>query len=169
MRRLQNLRAALGPGIVFAAAAVGVSHLVQSTRAGADYGFGLAGVVLIALVVKYPFFEFGARYTAATGTSLVDGYRTSGKLSLAAFLIIIFLTMFGTLAAVTVVTAALAANAFGVDLPVTAWSAIILALIAALLILGHYPLLDKLIKVLMVLLLAATVVAAILAAGDPGP
>ena len=37
---------ALGPGIVFAAAAVGVSHIVQSTRAGAVYGLALIGVVI---------------------------------------------------------------------------------------------------------------------------
>lgn len=168
-RRLHNLGLALGPGILFAAAAVGVSHLVQSTRAGADYGFGLAGVILLALILKYPFFEFGSRYTAATGKSLIDGYKTSGPFALIAFLVIVFLTMFGTLAAVTVVTAALAASAFGTGLSVTAWSAIILGLIAALLGFGRYALLDKVIKVLMVLLVIATVVAAILAAHDPGP
>ena len=31
----------LGPGLLFAGAAIGVSHLVQSTRAGADFGWGL--------------------------------------------------------------------------------------------------------------------------------
>jgi hypothetical protein len=50
------------------------SHLVQSTRAGADAGLGLAGVILFALVFKYPFFVFGPRYAAATGESLVEGY-----------------------------------------------------------------------------------------------
>lgn len=34
----------IGPGLIWAGAAVGVSHLVQSTRAGADYGFQLLGV-----------------------------------------------------------------------------------------------------------------------------
>ena len=41
----QGILAALGPGLVWAAAAVGVSHLLQSTRAGASYGFALVGVV----------------------------------------------------------------------------------------------------------------------------
>ena len=31
----------LGPGLLFAGAAIGVSHLVQSTRAGADFGLSL--------------------------------------------------------------------------------------------------------------------------------
>ena len=32
--------AALGPGILLAGSAVGTSHIVQSTRAGADFGLG---------------------------------------------------------------------------------------------------------------------------------
>ena len=48
-----------GPGLMWAGAAIGVSHLVQSTRAGAVAGFGLAGTILLALILKYPFFEFG--------------------------------------------------------------------------------------------------------------
>ena len=46
----------LGPGILFATTAIGVSHLVQSTRAGAEYGFTLIGFVLMANILKYPFF-----------------------------------------------------------------------------------------------------------------
>ena len=68
-----------GPGLLWAAAAIGVSHLVQSTRAGAVAGFALAGVILLALVLKYPFFEFGPRYAAATGESLVEGYARIGR------------------------------------------------------------------------------------------
>ena len=37
----------LGPGLLFAGAAIGVSHLVQSTRAGADFGLGLLWVLLL--------------------------------------------------------------------------------------------------------------------------
>ena len=74
---------ALGPGFLFAAVSVGVSHLVQSTRAGAGYGFSLLPVIIIALVVKYPLFEFGQRYAVATGHSLLEGYRRQGFATLA--------------------------------------------------------------------------------------
>ncbi len=37
---MKKLLQSLGPGLLFAGAAIGVSHLVQSTRAGADFGFG---------------------------------------------------------------------------------------------------------------------------------
>ena len=55
---------------------------MQSTRAGADAGFGLAWIILAALVLKYPFFEYGPRYAAATGESLVEGYRRVGRWAL---------------------------------------------------------------------------------------
>ena len=46
----------LGPGLLFAGAAIGVSHLVQSTRAGADFGFTLIWVLRLSNIMKYPFF-----------------------------------------------------------------------------------------------------------------
>ena len=50
----RSLVAILGPGVLYAAAAVGVSHLVQATRAGADYGLGLLAVVVLTCILKYP-------------------------------------------------------------------------------------------------------------------
>ena len=41
----------LGPGLLFAGAAIGVSHLVQSTRAGADYGWGLVWALLLLSLI----------------------------------------------------------------------------------------------------------------------
>ncbi len=82
MAEPRSFRKTLGPGLLFAGTAVGVSHLVQSTRAGAVAGFGFAGVILIALIFKYPFFEYGPRYAAATGQSLVEGYRRIGAWAL---------------------------------------------------------------------------------------
>ena len=60
----------LGPGLLFAGAAIGVSHLVQSTRAGADFGFGLLWALLLSNLFKYPFFLFGPKYSLATGESI---------------------------------------------------------------------------------------------------
>lgn len=65
----------LGPGLLFAGAAIGVSHLVQSTRAGADFGLGLLWALLLVNVFKFPFFQFGPRYASATGESLLEGHK----------------------------------------------------------------------------------------------
>ena len=71
--KMKTLMKSLGPGLMWAAAAIGVSHLVQSTRAGASYGFQLLWLIFVINLFKYPFFEFGPRYAAATGETLLRG------------------------------------------------------------------------------------------------
>ncbi|HSL83000.1 MAG TPA: Nramp family divalent metal transporter [Thermoanaerobaculia bacterium] len=161
---LPGVLAALGPGLVWAAAAIGVSHLVQSTRAGASYGFALVWVVVLANVLKYPFFEYGPRYAAATGESLVDGYRRQGVWAVWIYLVLTVGTMFAVLAAVTFVTGSLATQLFGPALSPLGYSAILLGVCAVLLLRGQYPLLDKLVKAIMVLLAVSTVAAVVAAA-----
>ena len=53
---------ALGLGIVMASAAVGGSHIIASTQAGAIYGWELVSIVILANLFKYPFFRFGVQY-----------------------------------------------------------------------------------------------------------
>ena len=153
---------ALGPGLIFAAAAVGVSHLVQSTRAGADFGLSLIVVVLLANLLKYPAFRFGPEYTAATGLSLLEGYRRQGRWALWLFLGVTVGTMFAVQAGVTVVTAGLALALTGWDLSAPTMSGWLLASCALLLALGRYRLLDKLTKVLVAILTVSTVAATLL-------
>ncbi|MEA3288396.1 MAG: Nramp family divalent metal transporter [Candidatus Marinimicrobia bacterium] len=150
---------ALGPGLLWAGAAIGVSHLVQSTRAGASYGFTLVWVVLVANLFKYTAFEFGPRYAAAMGESLLDGYQRVGRWALVIFLVLTFGTMWTLQAAVTIVTAGLASKIFGLALSPVSWSAIILAVCAAILTAGKYRFLDKLIKVIIIVLTISTIFA----------
>ena len=170
---LPGVLASLGPGLIWAAAAVGVSHLVQSTRAGASYGFALVWVVVLANLLKYTFFEYGPRYAAATGESLVDGYRRQGLWAVWIYLVLTVGTMFAVLAAVTLVTGSLATQLFGAALSPLGYSAVLLGVCAALLVPGQYPLLDKLTKAIMVLLVVSTVGAVVAAAvaggGRPAP
>ena len=148
----------LGPGLLFAGAAVGVSHLVQSTRAGADFGFGLLWALLIAALFKYPFFQFGPRYAAATGETLLDGYKKLGKGVLVVSYSISFITMFIIQAAVTIVTAGLAVNLFGL-FDMTTWSILITILSISLLLIGKYKLLDSLMKYVILVLTICTLIA----------
>ncbi|MDU8885299.1 Nramp family divalent metal transporter [Yeosuana sp. MJ-SS3] len=155
----------LGPGLIFAGASIGVSHLVQSTRAGADFGLGLIWALLLIHLFKYPFFQFGARYAAATGESLLDGYRKLGKGVLVAYYIITFATMFTIQMAVTIVTAGLASSLFGnlISLDLEVWTIIIIAICLILLIIGKYKLLDNLMKVIILILTISTLTAVVLA------
>jgi Mn2+/Fe2+ NRAMP family transporter len=154
---------ALGPGFLFAAVSIGASHLVQATRAGAGHGLSLMVVVVLAMALKYPLFEFGHRYAAATGTSLLEGYRKQGRWTLVVYLVLTLGTMFTVLAAVTAVTAGLAIQLVGFGWSLFAWSVVIIAACALLIAIGRYPLLDAAIKLIMVLLALSTIAAVIAA------
>jgi Mn2+/Fe2+ NRAMP family transporter len=149
----------LGPGLLFAGAAIGVSHLVQSTRAGADFGWGLVWALLLINLFKYPFFQYGPRYAQATGETLLDGYYKLGKGYLWAYFILNFGTMFTIQSAVTVVTAGIASTLFGITDDIVTWSVFITLICGILLLLGKYNWLDKLIKVIMVILAVSSILA----------
>jgi len=161
MRKLLRI---LGPGLLFAGAAIGVSHLVQSTRAGANYGFELLWAVLVINILKYPFFEYGPRYVAATGNTLLDGYKRIGNWVLGIFLLMTLGTMFAIQAAVTIVTAGIASQLFPIEwLNPVVWSGIILAICLIILIGGRYKFLDSIMKVIMALLAVTTFIAVLAA------
>ena len=153
----------LGPGLLFAGAAIGVSHLVQSTRAGADYGLGLLWALFLVNLFKYPFFQFGPRYASATGESLLDGYKKLGKGVLIFYFILTFATMFTIQTAVTIVTAGLASTLFGSFIDIKIWTIIILIICLIILFLGKYKLLDQLMKIIVITLTISTLVAVIFA------
>jgi Mn2+/Fe2+ NRAMP family transporter len=167
--------ASFGPGLVFAGAAVGVSHLVQSTRAGASFGLGALLVVVVACAVKFPAFRFAPLYAGATGHSLLTAYRRQGRWTLVVFALLTLCTMFTVTAAVTLVTAGIAIPVLGLapwlDATVgaahgpLAVSATLLAGSAVLLALGGYPWLDRFIKFVMPVLSVATLAATVLALG----
>lgn len=153
----------LGPGLLYAGAAVGVSHLVQSTKAGAQFGSQLVWAILLANLVKYPFFQIGPRYTAATGNSLLEGYKRLGNWALVLVFVMTITTMFTIQAAVTIVTAGLAIELTGIVIDPKIMTIVILLICALILGFGRYALLDRLIKY-VILLLSVTTVVAVLAA-----
>ncbi len=161
-----NYLKALGPGFLFAGTAVGVSHLVQSTRAGAAYGLAMLGLVVLANILKYPGFQFGPRYAAATGTSLLEAYRRQGKWALCLYAVLTIGTMFAVQAAVTIVTAGLALALFGDGLSLMVYALIITVLGAAINGMGEFRWLDRIIKVIVVTLTVATLAATTLALGQ---
>jgi len=149
----------LGPGILFATTAIGVSHLVQSTRAGAEYGFALIGFALMANILKYPFFEFGSRYANATGKSLIYGYNKMGKGMLILYLGITLVSMFTVAAAVTYVCVGLMINLFQLPLDPSEASILLMAVCMVILLSGKFSLLDSLIKLIGAVLLISTLIA----------
>jgi Mn2+/Fe2+ NRAMP family transporter len=168
--KLRGTLQTLGPGILFAGAAIGGSHLVQSTRAGANYGFSLIWLVVLVLIFKYPFFEFSHRYTTATGESILQGYRRLGKFALWIFFIIATLVAVINVATVTLVAAGLFGNLLRIN-----WSPVLLTLltltcVAVILLIGKFPTLDRVMKLMVAFLgimTITTVVIAFLHHGQP--
>jgi len=156
---LDWLKKTLGPGILFASTAIGVSHLVQSTRAGASYGFGLLFFIIIANLFKYPFFEFGSRFANATETSIIDGYKKLGVWVLWSYLIITLISMFFITSAVGAVTSGFLQNLFKTT-ELGIWNHIVLLTICgSILSFGKYDSLDGLIKIIGFTLLISTLLA----------
>lgn len=167
MKKLKPFFKTLGPGILFASTAIGVSHLVQSTRAGALYGFGLLWAIIIANILKYPFFEYGSRYASAAGESLIEGYARMSKYMIWLFAIITFGTMFFVVAAIGAVTAGFLDNLFGLysiygedSYLITIAGLFIICIL--LLALGQFKILDGLIKIIGSVLLFTTIAAFII-------
>ena len=72
MNLTKGIQQSLGPGMLLAGAAIGGSHLLSSTTAGARFGFSLVGLILLTNLLKYPFLLVGTRFTASTGKSLLE-------------------------------------------------------------------------------------------------
>lgn len=156
---LSKLFKSLGPGLLYAGAAVGVSHLIQSTRAGAGYGFDLLWVLIIANIIKYPFFEFAPRYATSTGKSLVDGYRKIGKWALVLYGVLTVSTMFAISAAISIVTAGLLGSLIGIQMDIYVLTILILLLVMLVLILGQFSVFETIIKFIIIALALSTIIA----------
>ena len=157
----RNLWQRLGPGILLAATSVGASHLVLSPQAGALFGYSLLWLVLAAHLFKYPAFEFGPRYAAATGQNLLQGYkkiRGPRGWALYMFLGSTILQGIGVLAGVVSVSGCVMCTWTGL-LNTEYFSLIIIAVVMGLLFLGGFSWLDHINKIMMATLALATFLA----------
>lgn len=162
----RNLVYAIGPGIIYAAAAVGVSHLVQSTRAGAGYGFSMAAVMAVIFIVKYPAMRFGADYAGITGKNLIDNYYRQGRWIVRIFTAVILVTMFFVLASLGLVTAGLFKALMHVTWPDVLIAGVLLITGGISLIYGHYRLLEAVSKVLVPIFSLSIITAVIILSID---
>ncbi|MFV0485929.1 MAG: Nramp family divalent metal transporter [Vibrio fluvialis] len=166
---LSQLLRSLGPGIMMAAAAVGGSHLVASTKAGAIYGWQLAVLILLVNLFKYPFFKAGVQYTMGTGDSLVEGYAKMGKPYLWIFTVLAVFSGIVNTAALLMFSASLLSYFIPFELSMPVLCGIVLATCLIILFAGHYRALDTLSKVIMAVLTIATLLAVVIAAANPAP
>lgn len=157
---------ALGPGIMVASAAVGGSHLVSSTQAGALYGWQLVALILLVNLFKYPFFKAGVQYTLGTNQSLVQGYAQMGKGYLWLFSILNFVSAFVNIAALLMFSASLLGYFLPFEASLPVLSVAILAVCLGILFAGQVKALSTLSKVIMSVLVITTLTAVAIAASN---
>ena len=163
MSKFKVLLKNLGPGLLFASMAIGTSHLVLSTKAGAQYGWLMAIPIVLANIFKYPFFEFGVRYTNVTNKTLIEGYLNRGKGWLWFYAFITLITTFTILAALYTVTAGLFINLFKIsNISIATIALSLFILISALLIIGRYRFLETSLKFVVAVLFIALLITTVL-------
>jgi Mn2+/Fe2+ NRAMP family transporter len=162
---LKRVQEKLGPGLLYAASAVGVSHLVSSTTAGATYGMIMVLYAIVVCLVKYPTFLFGATYAAATGETLVDGYGRLGKWVVMLFFLMQLFEYTFAISGVSVTTGAIIRGVLNLDMPPIGLELGLIISCMAILAVGRYSVLEDITKVLVIVFTIGTVFAAIIAVG----
>lgn len=157
--RCRHVLRLLGPGVLMATAAIGGSHLVASTQAGAQFGWQLALLVLLVNLLKYPFFRAAVSYTVSTGDTLQQGYQKMGKGYLMTALGLNCIASVVNAAALLMFSASLLGYFLPIDVPIPALATAVLAAVLFILLAGHFNALDNAAKIIMVLLVIATVTA----------
>ena len=159
MQKIKSVLKNLGPGLLFASMAIGTSHLVLSTKAGAQYGWLMLIPIILANILKYPFFEFGIRYTNVTNKTLIEGYLNRGKGYLWFYAIITLISTFTILAALYLVTSGLLINLFNLtNTSISLVAFLLFSFISVLLIIGRYTFLEKSLKIVVSILVIALLV-----------
>ncbi len=159
----------LGPGILAASAAIGVSHLIQSTRAGGYFGFELLWIVVLVNIVKYPFIEYGFRYTGATGENLLQAYNRLHKNFLRFFVVTNIIAAIGSIALLSYVAGGISKTVLGLTLDTKIITLIIMVTFVAIITLKNYDFLDNVMKIFMLLLFFSTFFAVIFAITSHNP
>jgi len=158
---LVRFLAQFGPGMIWAMVAIGQTHVILSTYAGARFGFSLLWVIVLAHLLTYPVFEYGPRYAVATGESLLGAYMKIRRMRI--FMMIFFGVLLLTLpflgiASLLSVTASILLAAWP-QLSFTTWCIIVTCLTAGLIFAGRYKGLEIICIAMSGILVAATAAA----------
>ena len=159
----------LGPGLIWAMLAIGQTHVVLATQAGAKFGFSLLWVIVVAHILTYPVFDYGPRYAVATGESLIDAYTRLKRFRI--FMIFFFGLLLMTvpfliMSSLLSVTASVLHAAWS-GIPFAGWCVIITVFTGALALAGRYKGLEIVCIAMSGVLLIATVAAFFLRLPNP--
>lgn len=121
------------------------------------YGWGALLFVLLANLMKYPFYEYGHRYAASSGQNLIQSYRQQGKRFFIPFLIISAISAVGSFAVDAFVAAMLLQYLWLPQVSATVLAIGVLIFCWALIAVGRYRLFEQITKWCVILLSIATI------------
>ena len=128
----------LGPGLLLAAAGIGVGDMVSSIIAGAEYGMVLIWALLAGVLIKYTITEGAARWQLATDRTLVEGWRDHLPAPLLVGFFIYFVVWSYMVASALVSASALVPAAVFPSVSVRTWGTLHAVVAFAMVYFGRY-------------------------------
>ena len=153
-----------GPGLAIAATGLGAGDLIVASVAGAKFGTTILWAAVLGALMKYVMNEGLTRWQLATGTTLLEGWiqRLPKFISIYFFIYLIFWSFI--VAGALIAGTGLAAHALFPVLSVEQWGILHSLLALVLVLVGHYSLLEYLMKIFLGLMLVVVIICAVLVA-----
>jgi len=151
----------IGPGLVIAATGLGAGDLIAASVAGARYGTALLWAAVVGAIIKYAMNEGLARWQLATGSTLLEGWVQRLPKIISLYFFVYLLLWSFIVAGALIAGTGLAAHALYPELSVELWGILHSLLALALVIIGRYSLLERLMKFFMGLMLLVVIICAV--------
>jgi Mn2+/Fe2+ NRAMP family transporter len=157
----------IGPGIVVAVTGVGAGDLVATLIAGSRFGYALLWAAVIGCIVKIALAEGSARYHLATGSTMLDGWKSLGKWT--SWYFGIYIMIWGFVYGATAMSAtALPLAALFPFLPLWAWAMLSGLVCAAFVAFNRYEVFENVMKIFIAIMFIIVVGIAILVVPNVG-
>lgn len=158
----------IGPGIVVAVTGVGAGDLVATLIAGSRFGYALLWAAVVGCIVKIALAEGSARYHLATGSTMLEGWRSLGAWT--SWYFGIYIVLWGFVYGGTAMSAtALPLSAlFPGLLPFWAWGVLSGVAGAVFVLLNRYEVFETVMKLFIAVMFVVVVGLAILVGPNVG-
>ncbi len=156
----------IGPGLAVAATGVGAGDLLAAMLAGAGFSATLLWVIIVGAALKFTLNEGVARWQAATGTTLLEGWCLHlGSWFTGGFLAYLVLWSF-IVAGGLMSACGVAAHALAPMVGIKTWAVSQSLLAATLVLVGGYGLFERVMKLLIGIMVLTLLFSVVMVAPD---
>ena len=149
---------------MIAATGLGAGDLIAASVAGARFGTAILWAAVLGAIMKYAMNEGLTRWQLATGSTLLEGWVQRLPKIISLYFFVYLLVWSFIVAGALIAGTGLAAHALYPGLSVELWGILHSLLALALIIIGRYSLLERLMKFFMGLMLLVVITCAVLVA-----